>query len=324
MGYSIQRTNAELELQAVNNLYQLKWPNGFECPSCGYGRCYTIQTRRRPLFECADCRHQTSLTVGTIMEGSRTPLFKWFTAIDLVARTTQGTTAVELSETIQVTYKTAWLMLHKIRHALGQHEDQHKLTGIVRMSNGKYGHPLSSTIYRHPDEHPLLTAVSLSEQDEVLQLKIKAIDDKDCDGNSPMNHARKAFATRHIDKHAELHGLKSNYPANKKSLIRYVCAQACRWLNATFHGLGGKHLNAYLDEYCCRLNLAASIQGSLSGRLASICVRNSRITYRALVNKPYTRILPPSYYIAKNKNRNMHFTFSHNENDAYHSTYLPA
>ncbi len=324
LDYSIHRTNAEHELQAIDKLYRLKWPNGFECPSCGCGRCYTIRTRRQPLFECVDCRHQTSLTAGTIMEGSRTPLFKWFTAIDLVARMTQGTTAVELSETIQVTYKTAWLILHKIRHALGQYEDQQKLTGTVRMNRGLYGRPLNSTIYRHPDEHPLLAAVALSEQDEVLQIKIKTVDDKDCDGNIPLKRAREAFAQQHIDKHAELHGLKSSNAANKQPLIRYVCAQACSWLNATFHGLGGKHLNAYLDEYCCRLNLAASLQGSLPDRLASICARYSRITYAALVNKPYPRILPPSYYIAKNQNRGMHFSFSHYENNAYHSTHLLA
>jgi hypothetical protein len=321
---SLYQSNTELELKAMNKLYRLKWPNGFECPSCGCGRCYTIQTRRQPLFECVDCGHQTSLTVGTIMEGSRTPLFKWFTAIELVARLTQGTTAVELSETIQVTYKTAWLILHKIRHALGQYEDQTKLTGTVRMNKGIYGRPLNSTIYRHPDEHPLLAAVSLSNQDEVLQLKIKTVADEHCDGNSPLDRAREAFALQHIDEHAELHGLKSSYAANKQPLIRSVCAQPCRWLNATFHGLGGKHLNAYLDEYCCRLNLAASLQGSLSDRLASICVRYSRITYAALVNKPYTRILPPSYYIAKYQNRSMFFSFSHYDNTPYHSTHLLA
>jgi transposase-like protein len=318
-----QQSEAELELQAVNKLYQLKWPHGFECPSCGYGRCYIIQSRRHPLFECADCRHQTSLTVGTIMEGSRTPLSKWFTAIDLVARLTQGTTAVELSQTIQVTYKTAWLMLHKIRHALGQYEDKQQLTGTVRMNNGKYGRPLNPTVYRHPEEHPLLVAVSLSEHDEVLQLKIKTVEDKLCDGNSPLNLAREAFAHQYIDRRAELHGLKSSYAANKQPLIRNVCAQAGRWLNATFHGLGGKHLNAYLDEYCCRLNLAAALQVALPERLASICARYSRITYAALISKPYTRILPPAYYVAKNQNRYAFTSFPRYE-QYYGSTYLHA
>jgi transposase-like protein len=324
MEFHTQQSDVELEFQAAIKLYQLKWPDGFECPRCGCGRCYIIQSRRLPLFECTECRFQTSLTSGTIMEGSRTPLSKWFTAIDLVARLTQGTTAVELSKTIQVTYKTAWLILHKIRHALGQYEDQHPLTGTVRMNQGLYGRPLNSTIYRHPEEHPLLAAVTLSDQDEVLQLKIKTVEDEHCDGNFPLNHAREAFAQQCIDKRAELHGLKSSYAANKQPLIRNVCAQACKWLNATFHGLGGKHLNAYLDEYCCRLNLAANWQDSLPDRLASICARFSRITYGALVNKPYMRILPPSYYIAKNRNRYAFTSYLRYDQNSYEKAYSPA
>jgi hypothetical protein len=319
-----QQSNAEQDLLAANKLYQLKWPAGFECPRCGCGRCYTVQTRRHPLFECVDCLHQTSLTAGTIMEGSRTPLTKWFKAIDLVARLTKGITAVELSQTIQVTYKTAWLILHKIRHALGQYEDMHQLTGTVRMNKGIYGRPLNSTIYRHPEEHPLLAAVSLSNQDEVLQLKIKAVNVEHCDGNSPLNSARAAFAQQHIDKRAELYGLQCSYTVNKHPLIRNICAQACKWLNATFHGLGGKHLNAYLDEYCCRLNVAASWQGSLSDRLAAICVRFSRITYTALVNKPYTRILPPAYYNASRRNRYAFSSYLRSGQHSYGSAYALA
>ncbi len=317
----MQLSEIEQERQAAIKLYQLKWPGGFECPRCGCGRCYTIQSRRHPLFECVDCRHQTSLTAGTIMEGSRTPLSKWFTAIDLISRLTKGTTAVELSKMIQVTYKTAWLILHKICHALGQYEDQRKLTGTVRMNKSKYGHPLSSTIYRHPDEHPLLAAISLSEQDEVMQLKIKAIDDKHCDGNSPMNRAREAFAQKYIDKHADLQGRKVSPAATKQPLIRSVCAQACQWLNMTFHGLGGKHLNAYLDEYCCRLNLAAVWQESLPDRLASICALYPRVTYAALVNKPYTHVLPPSYYLAKNQNRFAGSAYLQNSQNSNESNY---
>jgi transposase-like protein len=312
-----RQSNAELEIQAANRLYRLKWPDGFECPNCGYGRCYVIQSRRHPLFECADCRHQTSLTVGTIMEGSRTPLSKWFTAIDLVARLTKGTTAVELAQTIQVTYKTAWLILHKIRHALGRYEDTHPLTGTVRMNNGMYGRPHNSTVYRHPEEHPLLAAVELTDQEEVAKLKIKAVEADGCDRNTPRKHAREAFAQQHIDKHASIQGRHSSYAVNKHPLIRHVCAQASRWLNAAFHGLGGKHLNAYLDEYCCRHNLAADSLECLPDRIAAVCVRFSRITYATLVSKPFKRIYPPSYYIARNQNRHVFSSYPRFEGESY-------
>jgi len=297
----LQPSAAELETRAAHKLFLLKWPNGFECPRCGYGRYYLIQSRRTPLFECVACRHQTSLTVGTIMEGSRTPLSKWFMAIDLVARLSKGTSAVELAATIQVTYKTAWLILHKIRYALGHFDDSRQLSGGVRMNNGIYGRPYNSTIYRHPEEHPLLAAAAVTDSDTILQVKIKPIPAEHCDGNVPTASARQSFARRHIKPDATIHGLRSSYAVNRHPLIRQVCLQVSRWLNNTFHGLGGKHLTAYLDEYCCRLNLAAAAVGSLSDQLAAICTRHPRITYAALISKPYTHVHHPSYYIGRNQ-----------------------
>lgn len=84
-------------------LFRLKWPNGFVCPSCGYRHAYMILTRRIPLYECSACARQTSLTVGTAMENSRTSLAKWFTAIRLISDPQQGINAVNLSRILSVT-----------------------------------------------------------------------------------------------------------------------------------------------------------------------------------------------------------------------------
>ena len=304
MGHEARHSTGGTEQEAMDKLFRWKWPDGFVCPSCGHDGCYVIRTRRHPLYECHACRRQTSLTVGTIMEGSRTPLSKWFVAIELVARLTKGTTAVELAAVIEVTYKTAWLILHKIRHALGQYEDRRQLSSIVRMNRGIYGSPYNPTVYRHPQEHPLLAAAMLSDTDEILQLKIKAVAAEHCDGNSPLDRARKSFARQYIDGQAVLHGLKSSYATYRHPLVRKACAQAGKWLNAAYHGLGGKHLNAYLDEYCCRLNLALTPSTlSLASRIGTICARFGRFTYFSLVNKPYSRVPHPSVLIGMNRDR---------------------
>ena len=85
--------------------FSKKWPSGFSCPQCGHSHAYITSTRRLPLYQCLQCHHQTSLTAGTIMAGSRTSLHKWLTAIFLISRTEQGTNAVALSKIISVTYK---------------------------------------------------------------------------------------------------------------------------------------------------------------------------------------------------------------------------
>lgn len=56
------------------HLFSVRWPDGFRCPECGHNQYYKIAD----LFQCTACRHQTSLTAGTIFHKTRTPLSVWF------------------------------------------------------------------------------------------------------------------------------------------------------------------------------------------------------------------------------------------------------
>ena len=54
-------------------LFESRWPEGFRCPRCGHGHCWPV-SKRRVLLECAGCHLQTSLTAGTVLHKTRTPL----------------------------------------------------------------------------------------------------------------------------------------------------------------------------------------------------------------------------------------------------------
>jgi hypothetical protein len=69
------------------------------------------------------------------MEKTRTDLRKWFWAIYMIAEDKQGLSAVMLARQISITYKTAWLMLHKIRQAMAQREARYRLAGLVEMDD---------------------------------------------------------------------------------------------------------------------------------------------------------------------------------------------
>ncbi len=58
-------------------LVACRWPGGFVCPRCGHRRAYPVAKRR---WQCAECRHQVSLTAGTILHNTKTPLTQWFWA----------------------------------------------------------------------------------------------------------------------------------------------------------------------------------------------------------------------------------------------------
>lgn len=94
-----------------------RWPEGFRCPRCAHQRAYTLVTHRR--WECAACRHQVSLTAGTILHNTKTPLTLWFWAAYLMTTDKRGVSALLLQRQLGLRrYETAWMMLHKLRRAM--------------------------------------------------------------------------------------------------------------------------------------------------------------------------------------------------------------
>ncbi len=70
------------------HLFQSRWPNGFRCPKCAHDAFYFLEHRK--LYPCTRCKHQASVTAGTIMHKSHTPLLTWFWAVFLVAHDQRG------------------------------------------------------------------------------------------------------------------------------------------------------------------------------------------------------------------------------------------
>src|SRR5215831_15473247 len=94
-----------------------RWPDGFLCPRCGGKHAYELADLRR--WQCVSCRHQVSLTAGTILHNTKTPLTVWFWAAYLMTTDKQGVSALLLQRQLDLPrYETAWMMLHKFRRAM--------------------------------------------------------------------------------------------------------------------------------------------------------------------------------------------------------------
>lgn len=94
-----------------------RWPDGFACGRCGHQRAYAMVRQRR--WQCAACRYQVSLTAGTILHNTRTPLTLWFWAAYLMTTDKRGISALLLQRQLGLRrYETAWMMLHKFRRAM--------------------------------------------------------------------------------------------------------------------------------------------------------------------------------------------------------------
>jgi hypothetical protein len=113
-------------------LLEKRWPEGFRCPGCGHDKGWEL-SRGTLLIECARCHRQTSVTAGTVLHRSHLPLKLWFLAAWLVATHRNGISARQLWRQLGLgSYKTAWLLLRKLRRAMVDPERE-PLAGLVEV-----------------------------------------------------------------------------------------------------------------------------------------------------------------------------------------------
>ena len=100
------------------------WLRGPVCPHCGgFERITTVAPNpekriRFGLKRCGQCKGQFTVRMGTIFEESKLPMTKWLQAIYLMSSSKKGVSAHQLGRTLEVTYKTAWFLAHRIREAM--------------------------------------------------------------------------------------------------------------------------------------------------------------------------------------------------------------
>jgi transposase-like protein len=124
------------EDSARDFMESLRWPNGPICPHCGFNKAYRIfanpgSKTRKGLLKCKNCRKQFTVTVGTIFEDSHIPLSKWLLAIHLLCSSKKSMSAHQLHRSLGITYKSAWFMAHRIRHAMSVEPLANLLSGTI-------------------------------------------------------------------------------------------------------------------------------------------------------------------------------------------------
>ncbi len=309
---------AMTEAEANATFYRFKWPHGYRCPQCGHVHACVITSRRLPLYQCRACRHQTTLTTGTILAKSRLPLVKWATALRLLA-SPHGMRATQLADVLCVSYKTAFRMLKKLRQAISENDAQQLLQGHVHWGSASYGFNNGHHDVRHPQEHPVMVAGSFGHAFEppmlrfIDYLQLQATGDIPLDlrhlditnvrlsPDEPIPFAVKirVIPPEHLG-HKDLHlgsertwvyGIiertKSHvqkikqFRYNKFGELSRMFRRAKQWINTTFHGIGRTYLQLYLDEFCFRYN--TNVRGApVFETLMSIIMHGRRAEARNL------------------------------------------
>lgn len=88
------------------HLAEQRWALGFACPKCSHNQFWLLG--KRGLFDCKQCRHQTSVTAGTIFHKTRTSLVKWYWLLYRMAMDKAGVSIAEMQRILEIgSYKTA-------------------------------------------------------------------------------------------------------------------------------------------------------------------------------------------------------------------------
>lgn len=280
------------EAACRKHLFRLRWPNGFVCPSCGHTRFHELPKRK--LMQCKACRHQTSLTAGTIMHRTRTPLKKWFWAIFLFANDKRGLSALQLSRKIEISYYVAWSMLQKIRQAMKERDNNYSITGVIEVDDAFFGGGDGrGKRGRGTSKIPVIIAVS-THGDAVGFARMKIVDAVNSENikqvlasNIAPGQTVKTDGFRAYQSISQIgfgHDRKvGNGPKGKENLpwVHILISNAKAFLLGTFHGVSRKHLQRYLDEFCYRFN-RRKWQGQIFDRLITACANSKGVTFAEL------------------------------------------
>jgi transposase-like protein len=107
------------EEAAIAHIEASRWPDGVCCPHCGSVNVHRMEGKTQAgYFLCNDCRDKFTCRTGTVMERSHIPLHKWLLAIHLLNSSKKGMSAHQLHRMLNITYKSAWFLAHRIREAM--------------------------------------------------------------------------------------------------------------------------------------------------------------------------------------------------------------
>lgn len=256
--------------QCEKALFKTRWPDDFRCPECGgHDHCYL---RRKRLYQCNRCHHQTSVTVGTVFESTKLGLKTWFLGMYLITQNKDGISSLSLARHLGISQNSAWLLKHKLMQVMLERENQQPLAGRIELDDaywggerhgGKRGRGASG-------KHPFIAGVQTTEDGHPMRLKCSAVPGfrKDtierwcrqllAHGSHVVSDAFPPF--NGVDNAGFTHetivtgGGAASVEILALQWVNIMLGNIKNSLHGTYHAFRGKHLPRYLAEFNYRFN----------------------------------------------------------------------
>lgn len=300
----------DTEEKALAYFEAIRWANGIVCPHCANAdetKMWKIEANpekkiRAGLRQCAECKKQFRVTVGSIFEDSHLPLNTWLVAWFLVSGAKKGMSAKQLQRHLGLgSYKTAWFMAHRIRHAMASPIFTEKMTGTIQVdetyvggkqkrnpSTGATGWGNKTAVVSLVNAEtgdkrsvvlPTVTAANLGAaiaqnvaEDATVHTDENFKYRKVMGGrvHKVVNHGKKEYARKEADGSTTT----TNHVESSFSLLK-------RGVFGAFHHVSRKHLHRYMAEFDFRWNHRKATDGERT--VAGLkCAQGKRMTYKPL------------------------------------------
>lgn len=284
------------EEQCHEALCKLRWPQGFSCPRCSHTRCCRIT---RGTYQCYRCRHQCSVTAGTIFHGSKLPLRTWFLAIYLLTQRKKGVSAMQLARDLGVSYNSAYTLKHKLLQVMAERGEDERLQGRIEIDDaylggqrpGKHGRGAAGKV-------AFLAAVQTTDDGRPLYLKLRrvrgftsaAMRDYASRNLAPGSHivsdglrCFRAFAEKETYTHEPLVTGSGREAAQHPAFhwVNTILGNLKNTIRGSLHAIRSQHARRYLAEFEYRFNRRFDLP-SLIERFAYVALRTPPMPYRLL------------------------------------------
>lgn len=278
-------------------LFACRWPDGYRCPRCGCDRA-GAETRRH-LWICTACGYQASVTAGTVMHGTRTPLRLWFWAAYLVATHHPGISAVQLQRQLGIRrHETAWMMLHKLRRAMVAPERE-PLKREIEVDEFFLGGVEAGHKGRGPGAKKTLCGVAIEVRGRGSgRVRLGTLEDASLRTLGSFVKQTTAVGTIvHTDGWRGYNGLpKAGYDHRPRSQRAGVgeepylprahraISNLKAWLHGTHRGVSREQLQVYLDEFTFRHNRRRTPHAAFQ-TLLGLGAQHGPTTYREVIDR---------------------------------------
>ncbi len=300
----------QTEKDCIEYISSIRWPEGFRCSRC---QCSKSWITNRGLYHCSNCRHDTSITSGTVFESTQKPLRLWFHVMWLMMAQKTGVSANNLKDCMGFgSYQTIWGWLHKLRSVMVR-PGRELLSGSIEVDETYIGGKKQGKKGRGSAGKTLVVIAvegveNIQEKEDgkgyekkLGRVRFRCVDDASAENLIPFVCDNVQLGSKVItDGWPSYNNLISKgYDHHKQTIsgteknahellphVHLIITLVKRWLGGTHQGaVQPRHLQGYLDEFAFRFNRRLSThRGKLFYRLMQQAVNNQAPGIKELYN----------------------------------------